>query len=87
MAKPAADNSEEAEANPPFEADATFVRAPGVGVTEGVGLAVGVGEADGVGVALGVGVAEGVGEALGVGVGVGVVPPLPLQASSSTILL
>ena len=93
MAKPAADSSEEAEAFPPFEAEATFVRAPGVGVTEGVGLAVGVGEADGVGVALGVGVAEGVGlalgvgEALGVGVGVGVVPPSPLQASSSTILL
>ncbi len=36
-------NCDEAEATAPFEANATFVRAPGVGVTLGVGVAVGVG--------------------------------------------
>lgn len=89
----AADNSEEAEAVPPFAPSATLLRAPGVGVADGVaegvgeGVAGGVGVAEGVGVAVGVGVGvdEGVGVAEGVGVGGGLFPPL--QASSSTILL
>ena len=41
----AADNSDEAEALPPFEANAAFERAPGVGVALGVGVAYGVGVA------------------------------------------
>ncbi len=69
-------NWDEAEAVPPFDVNATFVRPPGVGVGFGVG------------VTFGVGVAFGVGATVGVGVGVGVEVTLPpLHASSSTILL
>ena len=74
------ESCDEAEATLPFDANATFVRTPGVGVTVGVGVIVGVV----VGVEFGVGVVVGV--ELGVGVGVEVTVP-PLQASSSTIRL
>ena len=66
------ENTDEAEAVPPFAASATFVRTPGVGVGIGVGVAVGVGVGVAVGVAVGVGVGVTVGVGVGVTVGVGV---------------
>ena len=67
---------DEAEATPPFEVLATFVRPPGVGVGKGVGngVGVGIGVGKGVGRGVGTGVGVAVGSGVGVGVGVGSVP-------------
>ena len=76
IARDGAPSAEEAEALPPFEAKATFVRTEGVGDATGVG----VGEAAGVGVGLGLGATVGVGD----GDGELLCPP---HASTSTIRL
>ena len=59
MASPGSDRDDDADATPPFDARATFVRAPGVGDGTGDGVGLGLGATVGVGLGAIVGVGDG----------------------------